>query len=49
MFASEEENMRVVPAYMYHCNAQAPSGEAAFHSLMEGFAWAKEPMFPRYG
>ena len=47
MFPSEEENMRVVPGYMYHCNAQAPSGESAFHSLMSGFAWAKEPMFPR--
>ena len=22
MFPSEEENMRVVPGYMYHCNAQ---------------------------
>jgi len=47
MFPSEEENMRVVPGYMYHCNAQTPSGESAFHSLMSGFAWAKEPMFPR--
>jgi len=47
MFPSEEENMRVVPGYMYHCNAQTPSGESAFHSLMSGFAWAKDPMFPR--
>jgi pimeloyl-ACP methyl ester carboxylesterase len=23
------------------------SGESAFHSLMTGFAWAKDPMFPR--
>ena len=23
------------------------SGESAFHSLMSGFAWAKEPMYPR--
>ena len=25
----------------------ASSGESAFHSLMSGFAWAKDPMFPR--
>ncbi len=24
MFPSEEEMMEVVPAYMYHCNAQTP-------------------------
>ena len=24
-----------------------PTGEAAFHSLMKGFAWAENPMLPR--
>uniref|UniRef100_A0A2P2I194 1-acylglycerol-3-phosphate O-acyltransferase ABHD5 n=1 Tax=Hirondellea gigas TaxID=1518452 RepID=A0A2P2I194_9CRUS len=36
-----------IPSYLYHCNAQTPSGESAFHSLMSGFGWAKFPMFHR--
>ncbi|KAK8392715.1 hypothetical protein O3P69_014861 [Scylla paramamosain] len=27
----------VIPNYLYHCNAQDPSGESAFHTLMSGF------------
>ena len=47
IFDTEEENFEVVSNYMFHSNAQDPTGESAFHSLMEGFAWAKTPMFPR--
>ncbi|XP_018021141.2 uncharacterized protein LOC108677433 [Hyalella azteca] len=36
-----------IPSYLYHCNAQQPSGETAFHSLMSGFGWAKHPMVHR--
>ncbi|XP_073953959.1 pummelig isoform X2 [Choristoneura fumiferana] len=37
----------VIPDYIHQCNAQTPSGESAFHSLMHGFGWAKNPMAPR--
>ncbi|XP_042239511.1 (Lyso)-N-acylphosphatidylethanolamine lipase-like isoform X2 [Homarus americanus] len=37
----------VIPSYLYHCNAQNPSGESAFHTLMAGFGWAKYPMIQR--
>ncbi|XP_041031346.1 (Lyso)-N-acylphosphatidylethanolamine lipase isoform X2 [Carcharodon carcharias] len=33
--------------YVYHCNAQSPSGEAAFKVLSESFGWAKRPMLGR--
>jgi len=36
-----------VADYLYHCNCQVPSGEAAFHRLMQGFGWAKYPMVGR--
>ncbi|CAG7713095.1 unnamed protein product [Allacma fusca] len=33
--------------YIYHCNAQDPSGESAFHSLMHDFGWSKFPLIKR--
>ncbi|XP_072357706.1 LOW QUALITY PROTEIN: (Lyso)-N-acylphosphatidylethanolamine lipase-like [Scyliorhinus torazame] len=33
--------------YVYHCNAQTPSGETAFKVLAESFGWAKRPMLGR--
>jgi len=43
----EEENLNIITKYLYNCNAHNPTGEAAFHSMMTGFAWAKNPMLPR--
>lgn len=37
----------VIADYIFHCNAQNPSGEAAFHSMMSSFGWAKYPMCNR--
>ncbi|CAG0889780.1 unnamed protein product [Darwinula stevensoni] len=37
----------VIPNYIYHCNAQTPSGESAFHAMMAQFGWAKYPMINR--
>lgn len=38
---------RVIPEYIYQCNSQTPSGESAFHGLMTGIGWAKNPMVKR--
>ncbi|CAF4808952.1 unnamed protein product [Pieris macdunnoughi] len=37
----------IIPEYLYQCNSQTPSGESAFHTLMHGFGWAKNPMVRR--
>ncbi|XP_030642936.1 (Lyso)-N-acylphosphatidylethanolamine lipase-like [Chanos chanos] len=33
--------------YLYHCNAQTPSGEVGFWAMSESFGWAKRPMLDR--
>ncbi|TNN74463.1 Protein ABHD4 [Liparis tanakae] len=33
--------------YIYHCNAQTPSGEVGFRAMVESLAWAKRPMLQR--
>ncbi|XP_022534621.2 (Lyso)-N-acylphosphatidylethanolamine lipase isoform X2 [Astyanax mexicanus] len=33
--------------YLYHCNAQTPSGEVGFKALTGYMAWAKRPMLQR--
>ncbi|CAL4076318.1 unnamed protein product [Meganyctiphanes norvegica] len=42
-----EDAETVIPNYIYHCNAQNPSGEEAFHTIMSGFRWAKYPIITR--
>nr|XP_034835343.1 1-acylglycerol-3-phosphate O-acyltransferase ABHD5 isoform X1 [Maniola hyperantus] len=37
----------VIPEYIYQCNSQTPSGESAFHTMMHGIGWAKNPMVRR--
>ncbi|XP_036373636.1 (Lyso)-N-acylphosphatidylethanolamine lipase [Megalops cyprinoides] len=33
--------------YIYHCNAQSPSGEVGFRAMSESLGWAKRPMLQR--
>ncbi|CAG9858496.1 unnamed protein product [Phyllotreta striolata] len=47
-YSSIIENTDVFTEYIYHCNSQKPSGESAFHSMVQGLAWAKNPMMHRY-
>lgn len=42
-----EEDINLLPQYIHQCNAQRPSGESAFHSMMQSFGWAKHPMIHR--
>lgn len=36
-----------ISEYIYHCNAQTPSGEAGFKAMTESFGWARRPMLER--
>merc|ERR1712106_220940 len=40
-------NTTLISDYLFHCNAQDPTGESAFHSLMTGFGWPRNPLLPR--
>lgn len=42
-----EDDTSLLAQYIHQCNAQPPSGESAFHSMMQGFGWAKNPMVKR--
>ncbi|KAH8372948.1 hypothetical protein KR009_008779 [Drosophila setifemur] len=44
-----EEDINLLPQYIHQCNAQTPSGESAFHTMMQSFGWAKHPMIHRIG
>ncbi|GBM45398.1 Protein ABHD4 [Araneus ventricosus] len=40
-------NPHCILEYIYHCNVQHPSGEAAFKSMTDKSGWAKYPMMYR--
>eukprot|EP00794_Sanderia_malayensis_P019225 gene19225-21152_t len=42
-----EDEDETVFNYIYHCNAQSPSGETAFKGMTISFGWAKYPMIHR--
>lgn len=42
-------NRNLVSEYIYHCNAQRPSGELAFHTMCDRLGWAVRPMIRRIG
>ncbi|EDV25477.1 expressed hypothetical protein [Trichoplax adhaerens] len=44
IFGGEDDT---VLDYIYHCNAQEPSGESAFKSMTAAFGWSKDPMIKR--
>jgi pimeloyl-ACP methyl ester carboxylesterase len=46
-FRSIYTDPRIVLDYIYHINANQPTGEAAFTSLCEDFGWAKAPLQSR--
>lgn len=41
------QDSHLIPQYIHQCNAQTPTGETAFHTMMETFGWAKHPMIHR--
>ncbi|XP_075216908.1 pummelig isoform X2 [Lycorma delicatula] len=46
-FSPVLEDPSVVSQYIFQCNAQSPTGEGAFHTMMSGMGWAKNPMLKR--
>ncbi|CAG9766292.1 unnamed protein product [Ceutorhynchus assimilis] len=46
-YATAIEDVDLINQYIYQCNSQYPSGESAFHAMMSGFGWAKNPMVRR--
>lgn len=41
------DDTAVISQYLHQCNAQTPSGESAFHAMMQHFGWAKNPIIRR--
>ncbi|CAN2389720.1 negative regulation of sequestering of triglyceride [Pristimantis euphronides] len=45
-YASKFED-ETVTEYIYHCNAQSPSGETAFRNMTIPYGWARRPLLTR--
>ncbi|XP_060762343.1 (Lyso)-N-acylphosphatidylethanolamine lipase-like isoform X2 [Neoarius graeffei] len=49
-FRSKFEDLfddNTITDYLYHCNAQTPSGEVGFRAMLASLGWAKRPMVQR--
>ncbi|MCI4390946.1 hypothetical protein PGIGA_G00128580 [Pangasianodon gigas] len=49
-FRSKFEDLfddNTITEYLYHCNAQTPSGEVGFRAMCGSLGWAKKPMIQR--
>lgn len=46
-FSTFVSDTDVIPQYLYQCNSQNPTGEAAFHAMSASLGWAKHPMVNR--
>lgn len=46
-FSAFVSDVDAIPQYLYQCNSQNPTGEAAFHAMSASFGWAKHPMLNR--
>ncbi|RZC34946.1 abhydrolase domain-containing protein 4-like [Asbolus verrucosus] len=46
-YAGRLEDHEIISDYIYQCNSQKPTGETAFHKMIKGFGWAKNPMLNR--
>lgn len=46
-FSGVVTNPEIIQNYIHQCNAQNPTGESAFHSMMHDFGWARNPMISR--
>ncbi|XP_076642897.1 pummelig isoform X1 [Halictus rubicundus] len=42
-----KDETTIISQYLHQCNAQSPTGESAFHAMMQGFGWAKNPIVRR--
>eukprot|EP01125_Pyxidicula_operculata_P011783 TRINITY_DN3857_c0_g1_i1.p1 TRINITY_DN3857_c0_g1~~TRINITY_DN3857_c0_g1_i1.p1 ORF type:complete len:376 (-),score=65.04 TRINITY_DN3857_c0_g1_i1:92-1099(-) len=42
-----QDNPQILSKYIYHCNAQNPTGEMAFSTLQIPFGWARRPLVER--
>ncbi|TGZ57511.1 Abhydrolase domain-containing protein 4 [Temnothorax longispinosus] len=42
-----KDDTAIISQYIHQCNVQTPSGESAFHAMMQGFGWAKNPIVKR--
>ncbi|XP_031826857.1 pummelig isoform X2 [Nomia melanderi] len=42
-----KDDTAIIAQYIHQCNVQTPTGESAFHAMMQGFGWAKNPIVKR--